>query len=89
MKQKLQERFGDGIFFTDIYRCNNVVTFQDVVHCIIIDNWYIIRESEITSESHRIVQAATKLIRANIHELFAKEKEYLSNSSFRERELVK
>jgi len=67
MKQKLQERFGDSIFSTYIYGRNNVVCFRDVAHRIITDNWYANRESDITSESHCIVQAAAKLIRANIH----------------------
>ena len=89
MKQKLQERFGDNIFSTYIYGRSNVVCFRDVAHRIITDNWYANRESDITSESHRIVQTATKLIRAKIHESFAKEEEYPSNSSIRDRELAK
>ena len=89
MKQQLQERFGDNIFSTYIYGRNNVVCFRDVAHRIITDNWYANRESDITSESHRIVQAATKLIRAKIHESFAKEEEYRSNSPIRDRELAK
>jgi len=34
MKQKLQERFRDSIFFTDIYGRNNVVCFRDDAHHI-------------------------------------------------------
>ena len=89
MNQKLQDRFGDNIFSTYICGCNNVVCFRDVAHRIITDNWCADRESDITSESHRIVQAAAKLIGAKIHESFAKEKDYPSNSSIRDRELAK
>ena len=89
MKQKLQERFGDSIFFADVCGRSNVVCFRNVAHRIITDKWYANRDSDIIKESYRIVEAAAKLIRANIHESVARLEEYPSNSSIRDRELAK
>ena len=88
MKQKLQERFGDIIFFTDVCGWNNVC-FCDVAHRIITDKWYTDQDSDVSKESQRIVEAAAKLIRANIHESVERQEEYPSISCIRDRDLAK
>ena len=46
MKKKLQERYGDNIFFADVCGRKNVLCFRNMAQCIINDKWYADREDD-------------------------------------------
>ena len=68
---------------------NNVVCFRDVAHRILTDKWYTDQDSDVSKESQRIVEAAAKLIRANIHVSVERQEEYPSISCIRDRDMTK
>ena len=68
MKQKLLERYGDNLFFADVFGRKNVVCLRNMAQRLINDKWYADRETDVAKESRRIVEAVAKLIKASIRE---------------------
>ena len=68
MKKKLQDRYGDDLFFADLCGRRNVLCFRNTAKRLINDKWYSDRDSDITKESERIVETAAKLIKDSIRE---------------------
>ncbi|ESN98242.1 hypothetical protein HELRODRAFT_177122 [Helobdella robusta] len=68
MKSKLYERYGDDLFIADFSNRKNVICFNNTAKRLINDSWYSERESDIVSESKRIVETAAKLIKNSIRE---------------------
>ena len=68
MKQKLMERYGDNLFFADVFGRKNVICFRNMAQRLINDKWYAERETDVADESRRIVEAAAKLTKASIRE---------------------
>ena len=68
LKRKLEETYGDHIFFSEVSGRKNVICFRDMASHIITDKWYRDRHSCVEDDSQRIITAAAKLIRAQIRE---------------------
>ena len=68
LKQKLQEKFKEQLYFTEIDGRANVVCFQDMVDFIVNDAWYEERERNKAKDAERIIVTAAKLIMAEIRE---------------------
>jgi hypothetical protein len=68
LKRKLEERFGDHIFFAGVNGRKNVVCFKNMAGHIISDKWYCERENSAEDESVRIVRLAARLIKASIRD---------------------
>ena len=67
-KQKLQEHYGDSIFFAEVGGRDNVICFKDLAKHIVNEKWYSGRKDSIDDEAEQIVTAAAKLIKASIRE---------------------
>ena len=60
-KQKLQEHYGDSIFFAEV---GGHLCFKDLAKHIVNEKWYSERKESI-DEVERILTAAAKLIKAS------------------------
>ena len=78
LQRKLQERYGDHIFFGKSEGRKNVVGFHDMCSFLINDKWYEDRKSDAVDESERVVHAAAKLIVSQIREMKADNANYPS-----------
>ena len=68
LKKQLLEKYGDHIEFTsDGYR--DIVCLKNMAERIINDSWYAERKENATEDKYRIIEAAAKLIRAEIREM--------------------
>lgn len=63
-RTKLEERYGDTIFFSDEAGKSPVVCFKDMASSILSDNWYKERKTNISEEKRRIIHAAASLIKS-------------------------
>ena len=68
LKTKLQQKFGDHVFFSEINGKSNVACFRNMANTIITDKWYEDKNSNIDDEAKRIVTTAAKLIKSQIEE---------------------
>ena len=68
LKQKLQEYYGDIIFFAEYKGRNNIVCFRNTANYIINSKWYDDRQDNIGDEAIRIIRTAAKIIRGEIRE---------------------
>ena len=68
LKQKLQEKYKEQLYFAEIDGRANVVCFQDMVDFIVNDAWYEERERNKAKDAERIIVTAAKLIMAEIRE---------------------
>jgi len=80
LKIKLEEKYGDHIFFAEVAGKRNVICFKNMASCIVNDKWYSEKKSNIEDESMRIVVAAAKLIKAQIRDLVHDLDKYPLNS---------
>ena len=62
LKEKLQEKYGESLFFATVDGRVDVVCFRDTVKYIINDQWYQNRHENIEEEVKRIVKQAAKII---------------------------
>ena len=62
LKQKLEEKYKDHIFFSEINGKNDVVCFQNMVKYLVNDKWFLDRKKENNDEAERIVLTAAKII---------------------------
>jgi len=69
LKRKLVERYGDHIVFSHVGGRHNVIGFKDMVSFILSDKWYTDRKQNDGEESVKVVDAAAKLIAAQIRDL--------------------
>ena len=65
LKQKLQDRSRDHLFFAKINGRKNVVCFRDMASLITHDKWYE-SNGDVEDKSERIVLAAAEIIKAQI-----------------------
>ena len=65
LKQKLQDRSRDHLFFAKINGRKNVVCFRDMASLITHDKWYE-SNGDVEDRSERIVLAAAEIIKAQI-----------------------
>ena len=75
LKQKLEEHYGECVFFAEFEGRENVVCFRNMAKYIINDKWYTGKKENIEDEAERKVVTAAKIIKAAI-----REKEYDVNS---------
>jgi hypothetical protein len=68
LKRKLEEKYCDDIFFSEVCGRKNVICFQNMASRLINEKWYADRSCNVADESIRIVTAAAKLIQAQIRE---------------------
>ena len=66
LKQKLQDRYGDFNYFSEIQGKGNVLCFRDLANYIISSTWHTDKMDNIHDEADRIVTTACKIIRAEI-----------------------
>ena len=82
LKQKLQDRYKDHLFFAEVIGRKNVVCFRDMAGIIINDKWYEAKRDKIEDQSERVVLAAAKIIKAQIREMSYSNDFYPSNDDF-------
>ena len=68
MKNLLRDRYGDDMYISEVCGRKNIVCFRNVALIIVNKKWYDDRKEDMTEESYRIVSAAAKLIKAEIHQ---------------------
>ncbi|KAK6192248.1 hypothetical protein SNE40_003750 [Patella caerulea] len=67
LRQKLQEKYGDHVFFAQMGGSRkDVVCFVDMASLIINEKWYQDRKSDKNLEAQRIMSTAAKLIQEEI-----------------------
>src|SRR6218665_703981 len=76
LKRKLEDKYGDHIFFSEINGRKNVIGLRNMVSSIITNKWYTERKENFVEESRRIVVAAAKLIKAEIRESLFSNSDY-------------
>src|SRR6218665_1253048 len=76
LKRKLENKYGDHIFFSEINGRKNVIGLRNMVSSIITNKWYTERKENFVEESRRIVVAAAKLIKAEIRESLFSNSDY-------------
>ena len=64
LKQNLQHRCRDHLFFAEFNGRKNVVCFREMASLIFNNKWYKTERDNIEVESERIVLAAAKIINA-------------------------
>ena len=69
MKRKLQEKYGDHLFISEVCGRKNVVCFKDMATRLMNEKWCEDRDGDVSRESERIVVTAAKLIKAGIREM--------------------
>ena len=82
IKRKLEDKYGDHIFFSEVCGKKNVICFRNIAASIINDKWYNDRKMSMEDESFRIVTAAAKLIKSQIRESSYQMNEYPLTSDF-------
>ena len=60
LKQKLEQRYKENIFFTDEPGRSNVVCFKDMTSTILSEKWYKDRKDDITEEFKRCCKTNKK-----------------------------
>ena len=65
IKQKLQDRYKDNIFFAKISGRKNVAYFRNEASWIISDQWYNNSRSNADDEAKLIIKTAAKLIKSD------------------------
>ena len=68
LKQKLEEKYGDFLMFSEIDGKRNVVCFRHTANYIINQIYYEERSSDPVEESLRVIKTAAKLIRSDIQD---------------------
>lgn len=68
LKCKLQERYGNRIFFAEVNGRRNVICWRNMALFIVNEKWYADRRDNVEDDAKRVVVAAAKLIRAEIKE---------------------
>ena len=68
LKQKVQDRYKDFVFFGEVERHSNVVCFRNMARYIINEKWCTEKKEGIEDEADRIVSAAAKINKAEIRE---------------------
>ena len=66
LKRQLMKHYGDHLTFAEVYGRKDVVCLRNMASFILNDKWHKERVEDVASESKRIVEAAAKLIRAEI-----------------------
>jgi len=89
VKQGLQEKYGENIFFADVCGRKNVLCLKNNAQRLINDKWYAEREDDVTKENQRIVDVAAKLIKASIRECVFTTDEYPLSDTIRQPALAK
>lgn len=69
LKLKLQERYGQHIYFAEMRGRKNVVCFHDLCSFIITNEWQAHQTRNDDSEKDRFVKSAAKVILAEIREM--------------------
>ena len=68
LKWQLMKHYGEHLTFAEVCGRKDVVCLQNMASYILNDKWHKVRSDDVASESRRIVEAAAKLIRAEIRE---------------------
>lgn len=68
LKQKLQDRYREFVFFAEVEGRSNVVCFRNMARYIINEQWYSEKKENAEEEASRIVTAAAKIIKEEIRE---------------------
>ena len=68
LKQKLQERYGNKLYFDEIEGKSNVVCFQNMIDYYLNDLWKEKRRKDKEKAAERIVMTAAKVVMAEIRE---------------------
>ena len=82
LKRKLEEQYGEHVFFAEISGHRNVICFREMASRIINDKWYTDRRNNFVDDSVRIVLAAAKLVKAQIREAVFNQDQYPSATDF-------
>ena len=68
LKTKLQQKYGDHVFYSEVNGKSNVVCFRNMANTTINDKWFEDKNSNTDDEAKRIVTTAAKLIKSQIKE---------------------
>ena len=69
LKSKLQEKYGQHIYFAEVHGRKNVVCFQDLCSFIVSDACYAQQKRDDDSEKKRIIKTVAKLTVAEIRDM--------------------
>ena len=81
LKKKLQEKYGDSIFFTDVHRKESVMCFKASVSSVLNVCWYAERKSDAEEESVRVVKTTAEMIMIELRSKVYDLKDYPSNKT--------
>ena len=84
LKQKLQDKYKDFIFFAEVQGRKNVVCLRNMADFIINDKWYEAKKQNIQDKSERIIACAAKIIKLEIRQMTFKTDTYLSIHDIRD-----
>ena len=68
IKQKLQEKYKENIFFAELSGRNKVVCFRNMADWIISDQWYDNKRKNADDDAKRIIETAAKIIKNELKE---------------------
>ena len=86
LKQRLQDHYGDHVFFAERQGRKNVLCFRDMAEYIINEKWYSDRKQAATDDAYRIIDAAAKIIREEVREATFTKEEYPSPNDIRDKD---
>ena len=66
MKAKLVEKYGERMYFSEIYGKSDVVCFKDTAAILLNDAWYNERNENSENEAKRVLDLAAKILLGQI-----------------------
>jgi hypothetical protein len=69
IKNKLQDRYGEHMFFAEVKGRRNVLCFKDMVSHVLSDKWLSERDDNKESKVQKIIQQAARLIAAQLRDM--------------------
>ena len=89
LKQSLKDYYGDHVIFAEIHGRKDVFCFRNMANYILNEKWYVDRKTDSTKDAYRIINAAAKLIREELHAGTYSSVEYPSDCEIKDIEKAK
>ena len=87
LKNKLQEKYGNSIFFRDSHIKESLMCFEASVFSILIYFWYAERKSDAEEDSVRVMKIAVEMIMMELRSKVDDLKHYPSNETISDSKL--
>ena len=82
--KKLQTKYKDHLYFSEINGKSKVVCFRHMANTIINEKWYQEKKNDIDDEAARVVETAARLIKSEIKETIYNTDMYPSKTDIRD-----